>query len=187
MKKKNNYFIIILIIVFNLLIFNITVNSMENKTFYDFELDLITGETISLDKYEGKAVLLVNVASKCGFTKQYTDLQNLWEKYREKNLIVLGVPSNQFGSQEPGSNDEIKDFCETNFNINFPMTSKYDVKGENAHDVYKWAKDTFGKSAVPKWNFHKILIDKNGKIHDTFASFTNPMSKKIIKELENIL
>ncbi len=187
MKKKNNYFIIILIIVFNLLIFNITVNSMENKTFYDFELELITGETISLDKYEGKAVLLVNVASKCGFTKQYTDLQNLWEKYREKNLIVLGVPSNQFGSQEPGSNDEIKDFCETNFNINFPMTSKYDVKGENAHDVYKWAKDTFGKSAVPKWNFHKILIDKNGKIHDTFASFTNPMSKKIIKELENIL
>ena len=187
MKKKNNYFIIILIIVFNLLIFNITVNSMENKTFYDFELELITGETISLDKYEGKAVLLVNVASKCGFTKQYTDLQNLWQKYREKNLIVLGVPSNQFGSQEPGSNDEIKDFCETNFNINFPMTSKYDVKGENAHDVYKWAKDTFGKSAVPKWNFHKILIDKNGKIHDTFASFTNPMSKKIIKELENIL
>ena len=160
---------------------------MENKTFYDFELELITGETISLDKYEGKAVLLVNVASKCGFTKQYTDLQNLWEKYREKNLIVLGVPSNQFGSQEPGSNDEIKNFCETNFNINFPMTSKYDVKGENAHDVYKWAKDTFGKSAVPKWNFHKILIDKNGKIHDTFASFTNPMSKKIIKELENIL
>ena len=187
MKKKNNYFIIILIIVFNLLIFNITVNSMENKTFYDFELELITGETISLDKYEGKAILLVNVASKCGFTKQYTDLQNLWQKYREKNLIVLGVPSNQFGSQEPGSNDEIKDFCETNFNINFPMTSKYDVKGENAHDVYKWAKDTFGKSAVPKWNFHKILIDKNGKIHDTFASFTNPMSKKIIKELENIL
>ena len=160
---------------------------MENKTFYDFELKLITGETISLDKYEGKIVLLVNVASKCGFTKQYTDLQNLWQKYREKNLIVLGVPSNQFGSQEPGSNDEIKDFCETNFNINFPMTSKYDVKGENAHDVYKWAKDTFGKSAVPKWNFHKILIDKNGKIHDTFASFTNPMSKKIIKELENIL
>ena len=187
MKKKNNYFIIILIIVFNLLIFNITVNSMENKTFYDFELDLITGETISLDKYEGKAILLVNVASKCGFTKQYTDLQNLWQKYREKNLIVLGVPSNQFGSQEPGSNDEIKNFCETNFNINFPMTSKYDVKGENAHDVYKWAKDTFGKSAVPKWNFHKILINKNGKIHDTFASFTNPMSKNIIKELENIL
>ena len=160
---------------------------MENKTFYDFKLELITGETISLDKYEGKTVLLVNVASKCGFTKQYTDLQKLWEKYREKDLIVLGVPSNQFGNQEPGSNNEIKNFCETNFNINFPMTSKYDVKGENAHEIYKWAKDTFGKSAVPKWNFHKILIDKNGKIYDTYVSFTNPMSKKIIKDLENIL
>ena len=185
--KKNSRFIIILIIIFNLLNFNITLNSMENKTFYDFKLELITGETISLDKYEGKTVLLVNVASKCGFTKQYTDLQNLWEKYREKDLIVLGVPSNQFGNQEPGSNNEIKNFCETNFNINFPMTSKYDVKGENAHEIYKWAKDTFGKSAVPKWNFHKILIDKKGKIYDTYASFTNPMSIKIIKELENIL
>jgi len=160
---------------------------MENKTFYDFKLELITGETISLDKYEGKTVLLVNVASKCGFTKQYTDLQKLWEKYRDKDLIVLGVPSNQFGNQEPGTNNEIKNFCETNFNINFPMTSKYDVKGENAHEIYKWAKDTFGKSAVPKWNFHKILIDKKGKIYDTYASFTNPMSIKIIKELENIL
>ena len=160
---------------------------MENKTFYDFKLELITGETISLDKYEGKTVLLVNVASKCGFTKQYTDLQKLWEKYREKDLIVLGVPSNQFGNQEPGSNNKIKNFCETNFNINFPMTSKYDVKGENAQEIYKWAKDTFGKSAVPKWNFHKILIDKKGKIYDTYASFTNPMSIKIIKELENIL
>ena len=187
MKKKNNYFIIVLIIVFNLLNFNIIGNSMENKTFYDFELESITGETISLDKYEGKTVLLVNVASNCGFTKQYTDLQNLWEKYKERDLIVLGVPSNQFGEQEPGSNVEIKNFCETNFNINFPMTSKYNVKGENAHDVYKWAKYAFGKSAVPKWNFHKILIDKHGKIHDTYASFTNPMSKKIISELEKIL
>ena len=185
--KKNNFFIIILIIIFNLLNFNIIGNSMENKTFYDFELELITGETISLDKYEGKTVLLVNVASNCGFTKQYTDLQNLWEKYKERDLIVLGVPSNQFGEQEPGSNVEIKNFCETNFNINFPMTSKYNVKGENAHDVYKWAKYAFGKSAVPKWNFHKILIDKHGKIHDTYASFTNPMSKKIISELEKIL
>jgi len=160
---------------------------MENKNFYDFELESITGEIISLDKYKGKTVLLVNVASNCGFTKQYSDLQNLWEKYRKRNLIVIGVPSNQFGGQEPGSNDEIKNFCETNFNINFPMTLKYDVKGEKAHAIYKWAKDTFGKSAIPKWNFHKILIDKNGNVNDTFASFTSPMSRKIIKKLENIL
>ncbi len=186
MKKKHKNFIINLIIFFSF--FSITIgNSMENKNFYELKLETITGETISLEKFRGKTVLLVNVASKCGFTKQYEDLQKLWEKYQERDLIVLGIPSNQFGGQEPGNNDEIKNFCETNFNINFPMSSKYDVKGENAHDIYKWAKESFGKSAIPKWNFHKILIDKNGKIHDTYASFTNPMSKKIINELEKIL
>ena len=161
-----------------------TINEMN---FYDFKIEDIQGEEISLDIYKGKTILLVNVASNCGFTNQYGDLQNLWEKYKEKNLIVLGVPSNQFGNQEPGSNSEIKNFCEVNFNVNFPMTSKYDVKGENAHDIYKWAKATFGNKAVPKWNFHKILIDKNGKVHDTFVSFTNPMSKKVLSEIEKIL
>ena len=160
---------------------------MEGKTFYNFELESITGEKINLKKYKDKVILLVNVASNCGFTKQYTDLQNLWEKYKERDLVIIGIPSNQFGGQEPGTNQEIKNFCETNFNINFPMTSKYDVKGESAHDLYKWAKDTFGKSAVPKWNFHKILIDKNGKIIDAYTSLTKPTSKKIINELEKIL
>jgi len=187
MIKIINNIVIILIIILNITNFYTLGNSMENKTFYDFKLEMITGETISLDKYKGKAILLVNVASNCGFTKQYSDLQILWEKYNKRDLIVLGVPSNQFGSQEPGTNIEIKDFCETNFNISFPMTSKYDVKGENAHDIYKWAKNTYGKSAIPKWNFHKILIDKNGKIHNTYASFTNPMSRKIINELEKVL
>ena len=184
MKKIINLLIIILTVIFN---FNIKVNSMENKKLYDIEIESINGEIISLSKYKGKTIFLVNVASNCGFTKQYADLQNLWEKYREKDLIVIGVPSNQFGSQEPGTNKEIKDFCEVNFNISFPMTSKYDVKGNNAHEIYKWAKDTYGNSAVPKWNFHKILINKNGKVHDTFVSFTKPMSKKILIELENIL
>ena len=109
------------------------------------------------------------------------------EKYNDKGLIVLGVPSNQFGGQEPGSNKEIKDFCETNFNITFPMTEKYDVKGKNAHPIYLWAKENYGNSAVPKWNFHKILINKDGKIEDTFSSFTEPMSKKIINKIEEIL
>ena len=131
--------------------------------------------------------MLVNVSSNCGFTKQYDDLQKLYDIYKDKGLIVVGVPSNQFGSQEPGTNSEIKDFCETNFNITFPMTSKYDVKGDNAHPIYLWAKNTYGKSAIPKWNFHKILINKNGKIEETYASFTKPMSKKIIKKLEQIL
>ena len=127
------------------------------------------------------------MASKCGFTKQYTGLQTLYDNYKSKGFIVLGVPSNQFGGQEPGSNDEIKNFCETNFNITFPITDKVDVKGDNAHKLYKWAKDNFGNATIPKWNFHKILIDKEGKVHDTFTSFTNPMSKKITNEIEKIL
>ena len=111
----------------------------------------------------------------------------MYDDYKDKGLVVIGVPSNQFGGQEPGTEAEIKNFCETNFNITFPITSKYDVKGDNAHPIYLWAKDTYGKSTVPKWNFHKILINKEGKIADTFASFTTPMSNKILKKLEEIL
>ena len=186
----NNIKFNIILIIFISLTFTKFVNAettINEMNFYDFKIEDIQGEEISLDIYKGKIILLVNVASNCGFTSQYSDLQNLWEKYKEKNLIVLGVPSNQFGNQEPGSNSEIKNFCEVNFNVNFPMTSKYDVKGENAHDIYKWAKATFGNKAVPKWNFHKILIDKNGKVHDTFVSFTNPMSKKVLSEIDKIL
>ena len=186
----NNIKFNIILIIFISLTFTKFVNAettINEMNFYDFKIEDIQGEEISLDIYKGKTILLVNVASNCGFTNQYGDLQNLWEKYKEKNLIVLGVPSNQFGNQEPGSNSEIKNFCEVNFNVNFPMTSKYDVKGENAHDIYKWAKATFGNKAVPKWNFHKILIDKNGKVHDTFVSFTNPMSQKVLSEIEKIL
>ncbi len=157
------------------------------KTFFDFKIDSIDGEELDLSKFTGKTILLVNVASKCGFTKQYDDLQKLYEDFQDKGLVVIGVPANQFGGQETGTENEIKNFCETNFNITFPMTSKYEVKGDNAHPIYIWAKDTFGKTTVPKWNFHKILINKNGKIVDTFASFTGPMSKKIINKIEKIL
>ena len=117
----------------------------------------------------------------------FTELQELYDKYNEKGLVVLGVPSNQFGGQEPGSNSEIKDFCETNFNITFPMTTKINVKGENAHPIYLWAKENYGNAAVPKWNFHKILINKHGKIEDTYSSFTKPMSKKLTSKIEEIL
>jgi glutathione peroxidase len=147
----------------------------------------IDKETINLNQYKGKTVLLVNVASNCGFTKQYSGLQTLYEKYKEKNFIILGVPSNQFGGQEPGSNDEIKNFCETNFNITFPITDKINVKGDSAHIIYKWAKENHGNSTVPKWNFHKILINKEGKVHETFNSFIAPLSDKIKKEIELIL
>ena len=160
------------------------VDAKYEKLFFDLSINSIDNEMINLSEYKGKIVLLVNVASKCGFTKQYTDLQILHDKYKEKGFIVIGVPSNQFGGQEPGSNEEIKNFCETNFNITFPITDKFDVKGENAHGLYKWAKENHGNSTVPKWNFHKILINKEGKIQDTFSSFTTPLSDKIIKQIE---
>ena len=157
------------------------------KKFFDFTIKNFDEEIIDLSVYKNKTVLLVNVASNCGFTDQYTDLQKLYERYKGEGLLVLGVPSNQFGGQEPGSNKEIKDFCETNFNITFPITSKFDVKGISAHPIYVWAKENHGKSTIPKWNFHKILINKNGEVEETYESFTNPMSKKIIKKIEEIL
>ena len=162
-------------------------NAKYDKIFFDFNIKDINEETFVLEKFKNKTVLLVNVASNCGFTKQYTELQELYDKYSEKGLVVLGVPSNQFGGQEPGSNNEIKDFCETNFNITFPMTTKIDVKGKNAHPIYLWAKENYGNAAVPKWNFHKILINKQGKIEDTYSSFTKPMSKKLTSKIEEIL
>ena len=156
------------------------------KIFFDHSIKSIDDKIINLNEYTNKAVLLVNVASYCGFTKQYIDLQKLWEKYRDKDFVIVGVPSNSF-NQEKNSEKEIKKFCEVNFNISFPMTSIYDVKGNGAHEIYKWAKKNHGYSAEPKWNFHKILIGKNGKINDTFASFTSPMSTKIIKAINKIL
>ena len=158
-----------------------------DKLFFDLNIKSINDEDLNLSQYKNKTILLVNVASKCGFTKQYAGLQTLYEKYKDKGFIIIGLPSNQFGSQEPGSNKEIKDFCETNFNITFPMTTKVDVKGDNLHEIYTWAKKNYGKSTIPKWNFHKILINKNGKVQNTFNSFIDPLSKKIIKEIETIL
>jgi len=163
------------------------VDAQYEKLFFDLNIKSINGKELNLSKYKNKTVLLVNVASNCGFTKQYNELQTLFDTYKEKGLVVIGVPSNQFGGQEPGTNEEIKDFCETNFNITFPMTDKVDVKGDNANELYLWAKKNYGKSTIPKWNFHKILINKEGKIQNTFNSFITPLSKKIISEIELIL
>ena len=179
----------------NLLIFGLTIimiffksssHAEYEKIFFDFKINSINGDVIDLNDFKGKPVLIVNTASYCGFTKQYDDMQRLWEKYRDRGLVVLGVPSNSF-NQEKTKNNEVKEFCEVNFNINFPLTEITDVKGDNSHEIYKWAKENYGKSAVPKWNFYKILINKEGKIEDTYASLTNPMSKKIIKKVESLL
>ena len=169
-----------------MLFFSSSATAKYEKLFYDFEIKSINGEIINLKKYKNKVVLLVNLASYCGFTNQYTGLQNLWDKYKNDNFVVLGVPSNSF-NQEKDSEKEIKEFCEVNFNITFPLTIITEVKGKNAHELFKWAKANHGNSAVPKWNFHKILINKKGKVEDTFASFTNPMSNKITSKIESLL
>ena len=156
------------------------------KIFYDFNIESITGEIIDFNDYRSKVILIVNTASYCGFTKQYAELQELWDLYKSKGLIVLGIPSNSF-NQEKNNNSDVKEFCEVNFNINFPLTAITDVKGKNAHELFRWANENYGKSAIPKWNFHKILINKEGKVEDTFTSFTKPLSKKIINKIEENL
>ena len=166
--------------------FKSNVNANYDKIFYDFKIESITGETINFNEYKNKVILIVNTASYCGFTKQYSDLQELWDKYKSRGLIVLGVPSNSF-NQEKNKNSEVKEFCKVNFDINFPLSTITEVKGDKAHDLFKWAKNNHGKSAIPKWNFHKILINKEGKVEDTFSSFTNPISKKLVSKIENIL
>ena len=173
-----------LLIVF-LLMFGILEKASANysKLVYEFEFNGIDGNKIKLSNFKNKVLVVVNVASRCGYTPQYEDLQMLWSNYKNKNLVVIGVPTNNF-KQEPGNNKEIKDFCETNFGINFPMTEKISVIGKDAHPFYKWAKKNHGIAAIPKWNFHKIVIGKNGKVIDTFASFTRPTSKKFINFIE---
>ena len=156
------------------------------KVFYDLKIESISGEIIDFNEYRNKVVLVVNTASYCGFTKQYGELQELWDQYKSKGLIVFGVPSNSF-NQEKKNDEEVKKFCEVNFNISFPLSNITDVKGENVHELFKWAADNHGKSAIPKWNFYKILINKEGKVEDTYSSFTKPLSNKIIKKIESIL
>ena len=151
-----------------------------------FSFKNVDGGEIKLQDYKDKVIIVVNVASKCGFTNQYEDLQTIWNKYKSEGLVVIGVPSNNF-RQEPGSNQEIKDFCETTFGIDFPIAEKTEVIGKDAHPFFLWAKENYGSGAIPKWNFHKIVIGKNGKVVDTFASITKPTSNRFIELIEKEL
>ena len=168
-------------------IFQTNLNANYDKLAYDFNFLDLDGSNLNLSEYENKVIIVVNVASQCGFTKQYEDMQKVWEKYQEKGIVMIGVPSNDFGNQEPGDNKEIKNFCEAKFGITFPMTEKVTVKGDNAHPFFIWARNNYGKSAIPKWNFHKIVIGKDGKVADTFASITKPSSKKFISKIEKLI
>ena len=159
------------------------VNAQYDQLATEFSFKGVEGSSINLSDYKNKVILVVNVASRCGFTNQYKGLQTLWNDYKDKDLVVIGVPSNNF-RQEPGSNKEIKDFCETTFGIDFPITEKTNVLGVNSHPFFLLAKKNHGSSAIPKWNFHKIIIGKNGKVAETFASITKPSSKRFISAIE---
>jgi glutathione peroxidase len=154
---------------------------------YDFTFTGIDGEPLPLSRFKGKPVLVVNTASKCGLTPQYESLEKLYSDYRDKGLVVLGVPCNQFAGQEPGTEAEIKDFCATSFNVDFPMTAKTDVKDAARHPFYAWAQEKLGDSAVPAWNFHKILIGPGGEAVAAFGSRTDPLDPSIVSAVRNAL
>ena len=160
--------------------------SANMKNAFDFKFDSIDGKELNLSKYKGNTLLIVNVASRCGFTNQYEGLQSLWEEYKNKGFIVIGVSSNDF-NQELKSKEDVKKFCEVNFGINFPMTDITTIKGDNAHPFFKWASENYGKTAIPKWNFHKIIVSADGKVFDTFSSMTKPNSKKFTNSIEQAL
>ncbi|MGB0694145.1 MAG: glutathione peroxidase [Rhodospirillaceae bacterium] len=147
----------------------------------------IDGKNLPMDQFAGKAVLVVNTASRCGFTPQYEGLQALWESYRDRGLVVLGVPSNDFGGQEPGSAAQIKEFCEATFSVDFPMTDKVAVKGEKAHPFYVWARTTRPDLATPGWNFHKYLLSPKGELLESFGSRTTPQSSELTEAVEAAL
>ncbi|MCB9326713.1 MAG: glutathione peroxidase [Lewinellaceae bacterium] len=162
-----------------------TNKNLMSASIYDIQINSLTGEPVNLSDYKGKKILFVNVASECGFTPQYADLEKLYETYQDK-LMIIGVPCNQFGGQEPGSADEIQHFCSVNYGVTFLITEKVDVKGENQHPLYAWltSKELNGvKNSTVKWNFQKYLIDEEGNFMDYYYSITTPMSDKITKLL----
>lgn len=177
----------LLLVVAAMSIWSQTSANDGQKTVYDFSFTSIDGKPLPLAEFKGRVLLIVNTASRCGFTPQYSDLQSVWEKYKGQGLIVLGVPSNDFGSQEPGTEQDIKEFCEINYDISFPMTGKVAVKGSNAHPLYKWAGEKVGFSGKPKWNFHKYLIAADGTLANWFSTPTSPSSAKVSKAIEQEL
>jgi glutathione peroxidase len=154
---------------------------------HDFAFIAIEGGPLPLASFAGKTVLIVNTASFCGYTPQYAGLQEVWERYRGRGLVVLGVPSNDFGGQEPGSEAEIKEFCEVNFDIDFPLTEKEHVVGPEAHPFYRWAAEQLGAAAAPRWNFHKYLLDRGGRLVAWFPSAAEPTAPEVAEAIEAAL
>ena len=152
-----------------------------------FVFPSIDGGEIDSRDWRGRPALVVNTASQCGFTPQYEGLEKLWQDFRERGLVVLGVPSNDFGGQEPGTEAQIKEFCEVNFAVDFPMTAKAHVRGDGAHPFYRWAAEQAGVLGVPRWNFHKYLIAADGHFVDWFATTTSPDAGRLREAVERTL
>ncbi len=175
----------IFITLLALMFFSSSSNSSEGS-FYDFNIKSITGEEIKLSDYKDKVVLLVNTASQCGFTPQYSGLQKIYDRYKNDDFIVLGVPSDDF-NQELSNDSDVKKFCEIRYGVNFPMTSIQKIKGDNAHPLYKWIASNVSVIAQPRWNFHKYLISKDGQILNWYSSMTSPTSDGLTKQIEEAL
>ena len=158
-----------------------------SRSAHDFAFTGIDGTPLPMSDYRGKAILVVNTASRCGFTGQYRELQTVWQRYRDRGLVVLGVPSNDFANQEPGTDSEIRSFCTTNFAVDFPLTAKVRVKGAEAHPFYRWAARQRGALSQPRWNFHKYLIGPDGRLVDWFSTLTPPTSPRVARAIEALL
>jgi glutathione peroxidase len=159
----------------------------DTEDAYRFEFTSIDGDSLRLEAWRGRPLLVVNTASYCGYTPQYSDLQALWQRYRRRGLVVLGVPSNDFGGQEPGSAAEIKQFCAAGYAVDFPLTEKYRVVGADAHPFYRWLAEELGEAGTPRWNFHKYLVGPDGQLVGTWPSQVGPTDRRIISEIERLL
>lgn len=169
-----------------------TINAEEktphHHNAYDYSFSTLVGHhPLPLESFQGKVLLIVNTASQCGFTSQYNSLEKLYEQYKDRGFVILGVPSNDFGAQEPGTDNEIEAFCRINFGVSFPMTGKEVVSGQNAHPFFRWAKQQLGFGTAPKWNFHKYLVNRKGELIDYFYSMTSPNAPRFVKRIERAL
>ena len=160
---------------------------MAETTAYDFSFTGIDGKPLPLAQFKGHPILVVNTASECGYTPQYEGLESLWQAYGDKGLVVVGVPCNDFGGQEPGTAKDIATFCKVNYGVSFPLAGKTVVKGDRADPFYKWAGEQAGASGQPKWNFHKYLIGADGRFHGWFSTQARPMGPKIRTAIDKAL
>ncbi len=158
-----------------------------NSDLFDLSFESIDGNIISLKEFKNRPIIVVNSASFCGFTYQYEQLENLYQKFKKNGLVIIAIPSNDFGGQEFKDNKKVKEFCKVNFNISFPITTITKVKGKNRHPFFKWVEKEAGYLSLPKWNFYKYLVNKEGKLSTWFSSVTKPTSEKFLEELKKIM